>query len=275
MYLALNQVVTANNLTFQTDGIVSPEIYDLEKELTTRLNKDIKSWAKKELNSKDCRFVFKREYIADVGIFLQKKRYILHALDEEGIPCNKMKYTGVEIVRTTTPATLKPLLKNIIEVMFATQDYQETNKILNEVYTKFRELPIESIAKVSSLNNYEKYARDCKDFKPAKKMPAHCKAAYFYNRLLKIHKLDKNYEQLASGDKVRFFAVQKPNTYGIEVIGFKNTWPKEFNQFFKLDYDTAYDKMVFSPIEKIYEAVNWKAYKPNLSVQTDLFDLFS
>ena len=34
---------------------------------------------------------------------MQKKRYVLHVLDDEGFAIDKFKYTGVEVVRSTMP----------------------------------------------------------------------------------------------------------------------------------------------------------------------------
>ena len=57
--------------------------------------------------------------MCDVGVFLQKKRYVIHVLDDEDIPTNKFKYTGVEVVRSTMPAPIKPYVKKIIETVQA------------------------------------------------------------------------------------------------------------------------------------------------------------
>ena len=40
---------------------------------------------------------------------------MLHKLDDEGVVCNKFKYTGVEVVRTTMPNAIKPYVKKIID----------------------------------------------------------------------------------------------------------------------------------------------------------------
>lgn len=275
-YISIRHLIDKLQIPFTDNkGNVSKQVYELESELVDFLNKSIKSWGLSELNSKDCRFSFKRECIGDVGIFLQKKRYVLHVLDEEGVKKAKTKYVGVEVVRTSTPTSLKPLLKEVIEIMMSTQDYSKANQALKRVYDVFKTLPIESVAKVMGIKNYEEYASKCKDFTVCKGMPIHCKAAYFYNLMIDREKLDKIYEKISSGDKVRFFYVQKPNTFGIDAIAFKYSWPKELNKYFKIDYDKVFEKMVFSPIEHIYESVGWKAHIPNKAVQTDLFSLLS
>lgn len=273
-YASIELLIKHLGLTFKNEkGEVHEDIYKLEDELVEYLNKEIMIWGKKTFNSKDCRFVFKRECIGEVGIFLQKKRYVLNILDDEGAKVNKTKYTGVEVVRTTLPNSLKPYMKNVIEIMLSTQNYQKTNEAMKVVYDKFKELGISEIASVMGIKGYEKYAAQCNGMSVVKGMPIHCKAAYYYNNLLKANKLGKKYESIGSGDKVRFFYVKKPNKYNIDSIAFKYEWPEEFDSFFKPDYDKIFEKLIFQPIERFYQAVSWKCYLPNQAVQCDLFSL--
>ena len=124
----------------EEDALIHQETYDKIQEIEDYLNEGITKWARKALLTNDPRFVFKRECIADVATFLQKKRYVMHILDDEGIKENKFKYTGVEVVRTTMPNAIKPYAKGIIETMLSTQDLGKTNKIFNEAYDTFKTL---------------------------------------------------------------------------------------------------------------------------------------
>jgi len=276
VYVTLKDIVNRCNLkVLDKNNHITKEYHDLVDSLETYLNDHIKVWGTETLNSTDCRFVFKREAIADVGLFLQKKRYILHLLDEEGIACSKFKYTGVEVVRTTMPRPIKPHVKKIIETMLLTKSQAETNKILNEVYEIFKELPLEDISFVSGIKNYEKYAAQCDSFKVVKGMPNHVKAAYYYNFLLKKLNIDKKYESINSGDKIRFFYIKKPNPYGLNSIAFKYYYPKEYAALFEPDYELMFNKIVFSAIERLYDAVQWKAIEPGKQVQCDLFELLA
>jgi len=254
---------------------ITPEYYQLVQDIETYLNDEIIKWGKSALNSEDCRLNFKREVIADVGLFLQKKRYVIHILDEEGIPCNKFKYTGVEVVRTTMPAPIKPHVKRIIETMLKTKSLTETNKAFSETYELFKSLSVEELSFVMGCKGYEKYAAQCDGFSTAKHMPIHVKAAYYHNILLEKFNLLKKYEKIGSGDKVRFFYARQPNKYGISVLGFKYYYPKEFTSVFEPDHEKMFEKIVFSVIERFYEAVNWKLTSPGAQVQTDLFELLS
>jgi DNA polymerase elongation subunit (family B) len=273
-YVSIKPLIN-KGLPFAVKGKLCKETLDKVNEIEAFLNKEIKVWGGKVLNSKDCRFVFKREAIADVGVFLQKKRYVIHILDDEGIACDKFKYTGVEVVRSTMPNAIKPYVKKIIETMLSTQNINETNKLLNETYDIFKDLPVEDITFVSGIKGYEKYAGQCDGFVTAKGMPCHVKAAYMYNLLLDRFNITTKYEKISSGDKVRYFYVRQPNKFNISAIAYKYYYPEEFKEIFEPDYETMFENHIFSVIERFYQNVNWTAQKPGSLVQTNLFDLLS
>lgn len=275
-YISIKSVIDNTDIEFKgPDGKLTAAVHTEVQNIEDYLNKHIKIWGAKNLNSKDCRFVFKREVIADVGVFLQKKRYVMHILDDEGIEMDKYKYTGVEVVRSTMPAAIKPYVKNIIETMLSTQDITKTNNVLNEAYKTFKSLPVEDIAFVSGIKNYEKYASECDGFKTGKGMPGHAKAAYYHNILLKKFNIENEYESIGSGDKVRYFYVEKPNAYNIGNVAYKYYYPDQFKEVFHIDYEKMFEKIIFSAIERFYENVNWSVQKPGSLTQTNLFDLLS
>lgn len=273
-YVSIKPLVQ-NGLVFNNGNKLTKETLDKVSEIEEHLNKEIKIWGAKELNSKDCRFLFKREAIADVGIFLQKKRYVIHILDDEGIPCDKYKYTGVEVVRSTMPAAIKPYVKKIIETMLTTQDLGKTNAILNETYEVFRKLPVEDITFVSGIKGYEKYAGQCDGFSTCKGMPFHVKASYIHNILLDKFNIATKYEKISSGDKVRYFYLKEPNKYSVSAIAYKYYYPEEFTKIFEPDYDKMFEKHIFSVIDRFYHNVKWSAQKPGNLVQTNLLDLLA
>lgn len=253
---------------------INPDFYTLIDDIEETLNVQIIKWAQTALNSRDCRLKFKREAIASCGIFLMKKRYVLHVLDDEGIVGSKYKYTGVDVVRTTMPNALKPYAKKIIETMMQTQSVTTTNAVLNETYETFMGLKPTEIAFVKGLKGYEAYAANCNNFQVAKKMPIHAKAAYYYNLLIKQLGIDNKYEQISSGDKVRFLYLETPNKYNISCIGFKYELPPEILSLVRIDYEKMFEKIMFSAIERFYNCVNWQIRKPNQNVRVELFDLF-
>jgi len=283
VYVTIKPIINHLGIQPKTKrGKITKEVYALVKEIEGYLNKRIIEWGKRSLNSIDCRIQFKREGICDVGLFLQKKRYILHVMDDEGIPVDKFKYTGVEVVRTTMPKAIKPYVKRIIETMLTTKDFRETNNVLNEAYDVFKSLPLEDIAFVMGISKYKTKTFDeygnikdeCNGFHTYKGMPIHVKGAYYYNLLLDRLNLSSKYETIGSGDKVRYFYTRQPNRYGIKSFGYKYYFPEELKTDIIPDTELMFDKIIYSVIERLYESVGWKPRKPGELVQTDLFDLF-
>ena len=282
VYITIKHIVDKFNIPFTTThGKVTKDIHTQVNDIEKHLNTHIKEWGQAVLNSKDCRFVFKRESISDVGSFLQKKRYVLHILDDEGISVNKFKYTGVEVVRTTMPKPIKPYVKKIIETMLLTKDMNKTNEVFHEAYDKFKALPIEDMAFVMGISKYKTEKKDsygqviekCDNFHTYKGMPIHVKSAYYYNLLLNRLNLTNKYESINSGDKVRYFYVSQPNRFGIKSVAYKYYYPEEFQEFIIPDTEQMFEKIVYSVVERFYEAVGWQCRRPNQIVQTDLFEL--
>jgi DNA polymerase elongation subunit (family B) len=272
-YISIKSIIDNCNIPFSQDNKITDDVYKEVQLIEDNLNEEITKWSRKALNSKDTRFVFKRECICDIGMFLQKKRYVLHVLDDEDIPVNKFKYTGVEVVRTTMPNAIKPYVKNIIETMLRTKSLVETNEAFLQTYDKFKDLPLEDYAFVMGIKDYDKYASKCDGFKVCKGMPIHVKSSYIYNMLLKKYNIESKYEEIHSGDKVRYFYVKTPNKYGIGAIAYKYYYPEEFKESLEPDIETMFEKIVYQGIERFYDSVHWKLKKPGQQVQTDLFEL--
>lgn len=259
---------------FVEGNSITKEAHEHVDKLGQILNNDIKKWCEKAFNSKDCRIVFKREKMCDVGLFLEKKRYVVHILDDEGIPCDKWKYTGVEIARTTMPKAVKPYVKQIIETMLSTKSQSSTNAVVAKSYDVFNGLPLEDISITTGIKNFDKYASQCNEFKVAKGMPNHVKASYFHNLLLDKLNVSGKYEKIGSGDKIKWYYTQLPNKYGVTSIAFKYKMPDELKTILQPDKELMFEKIVFSVVERFYTAVNWTPRKPSMQVQLELDDLF-
>ena len=275
LFFSFDDILDHKKIDFALDKKISDEIYKLIDETSDHLNEEIMKWGSEEFNSKDCRIVFKREKICDVGMLLKKKHYILHILDNEGIPCDKFKYTGVDVVKSTMPKKVKPYVKKIAETLLMTMDNKETNDAVTNAHNEFLKLPFEEISIIKGIKNYEKYSKLCQDFHTVKGMPNHVKAAYYHNLLIDKLELEQKYEKIQSGDKIKIFYLIKPNKYGIDAIAFKYYYPEEFKALFEPDYEKMFEKVIFSPVEKFFSTVNWIPQKPNEMTTCDIMSFFS
>lgn len=277
-YLSFQEIFDAQgiNLT-ESDGVtITKQAYDKVAEYGEYLNSHIKQWAQDVLYSVDPRLKFSREVIADKAMFLRKKRYMIHVLDNEGNTHPKFKCAGLEIKRTNMPADVKVYATKLLENMCMTRDINSTNDILVETYDYIKTLNEEQVAEVSNINGYEKYSSQCNGLQTVKGMPRHVKSAYLYNYLIKQLGLTSKYQQIKDGDKIRVLAVDpKQNKYKISAIAFIGKYPQEFKDIFKIDYEYMFDKHIYGFVERYYEDCGWVARKPGCMIKQSLFDLFS
>lgn len=276
VYISIQPLIEKNNIKLlKKDKTLSSEAEKLIENLEKYINEKICDWAKKELNSNKPTLEFKRESICDVGIFIQKKRNVLHVIDEEGVPCDKTKYTGIEVVRSTMTKEVKVFNKKIIETMLKTRDPSQTNIIMDKIYEEFQTKPENELSFVVGIKNYEKYADSCNELTTIKGMPVHVKAAYYYNYFIKTMKLDKKYEKINSGDKIQYYYVQQPNKYALTVMAFKNRLPEEFKDIFPMDKEKQFEKLVSETMRKLFEPVGWQIREPSQMNYANLELLFS
>ena len=68
--------------------------------------------------------VMKREVIANKGIWVAKKRYMLNVIDEEGIRLSepKLKLMGIEAVKSSTPQVCRVKIKDAIKIIMSKQE---------------------------------------------------------------------------------------------------------------------------------------------------------
>jgi DNA polymerase elongation subunit (family B) len=273
LIITIQPILDKNKQPFFVENTINPYVTDIATEFNNILNTEIKTWAKDELKSEYCTYNFKRESISSSGIFLEKKRYILNVIEDDGFKTDKFKYTGVEVVTTKTPKKVKPLIKNAIQTIIKKSDKKEVDQIIKDTYKVYQTFSIEDQAVTISLNNYEKYYNRAKEFKAGKGTPNHVKGAIYYNLLLKKYKIDNKYESLKSGDKIKTFYVL-PNKYNIESIAFLNKFPEEFKTELSIDIKKMYEKTLLNPIKSVFDVIGWQIKNPSNDEQLDLLEFF-
>lgn len=201
----------------------------------------------------------KREKITDKSMFVAKKRYIMNALNSEGVHYEKPKIsvTGLESVRSSTPEICRDKLKEAFAVIM--NDGEEAiQKFIEDFRQEFYKLPAEEIAKTSGTDDIEKYISNG-TYK--KGCPMHVRGCIVYNNFLEGMSLDKQYMKIQSGDKVKFVYLKSPNPVRENMISFPGVLPKELGLDKYIDYDIQFEKVFLSPIQNILDAVGWSAEK--------------
>ena len=82
-----------------------------------------------------------------------------------------------------------------------------------------------------------------------------------YNHTLVQLGLDKKYDKIFSGDKIKFVYLKLPNRVRENVIAFITTLPEEFKVKNQIDYENQFEKGYLEPMRSIIECVGWKTEK--------------
>ena len=219
--------------------VLQPEI----DEIYDRLAKKMQCFSQK--------MQMKRESIADRGIWTAKKRYILNVYDSEGVRYSspKLKVMGIEAVKSSTPAACRDAIKKALTLIMTT-DQSTVQSYIAEFREKFFNLPFEDVAfprSVQSLSDYDL---------GMKSVPIHVRAALAFNKKLKTLKLDKKYQIIKPGEKIKFCYMK---TAGQNIMAALTVLPREFNMEAEIDYETQFKKSFLDPLEIILNVVGWSA----------------
>jgi DNA polymerase elongation subunit (family B) len=71
-------------------------------------------------------------------------------------------------------------------------------------------------------------------------------------------KLQKKYELIKEGEKIKFIYLKEPNTIQSDIISFSNIIPDEFDIKKFIDYDTQYEKSFVEPLKIVLDSIGWK-----------------
>jgi len=140
------------------------------------------------------------------------------------------------------------------------QGEEATQEFIEKFRSEFRSLPAEEIAKTSGTDDIEKYIVG-NAYK--KGCPMHVRGCILYNNHLSSLGLDRKYQKIQSGDKVKFLYLKAPNPIRENMISFPGALPAEFNLDKYIDYDIQFEKVFLGPIESILQAIGWSAEKVN------------
>lgn len=223
-----------------------------------------------KLNVLHPRLKFVRDVIADTGIFLAKKRYMLQVWDSEGVRYAKpeQKLMGIDAVKSSTPKFCREKIKEAINIIF-NYDNTELINFLNKTEREFKKLPVEQIARPSGITDIDKYTENSvvEDFfedereetTSAKKgCPIHVKASIFHNKLLKQYGLDDKIPSITNGDKIKFVYLKSPNPISNNAIAFDDKLPNEFGLNRYIDYKLQYTKTFLESIRAITTVIKWE-----------------
>jgi DNA polymerase elongation subunit (family B) len=220
------------------------------------------------MNAYSQKMQMKREVLADKAIWTAKKRYIMNVHNSEGVQFAepKIKVMGLEMVKSSTPQVIRNKLKDSIKVILD-GDQSKLHKYINEFRDEFNKLSVEEISFPRTVNGTREYKASSTIYR--KSTPIHVRGALLFNHYIKEMGLEKQYQPIRDGDKIKFVYLRTPNRIQEDIISFAQELPKELDLHRFIDYDKQFQKVFLDALQIVIEPLRW-----NVEEQSTLEDFF-
>lgn len=224
-----------------------------------------------------------REVVANRGVFIAKKKYILHVVDKEGtrIPYmskKSIKAMGSEIKKSDTPKVIQKFLKHISMELLNGATYKELEVYINNFRGEFKnEIDILDLGVSKSCNKLTTYSTEYKTFEEPGirkvRLPGHVRAAINYDTCKTIFKDDLS-KPITSGNKIKYFYLKK-NMYGFTSIAFPSDishMPQWFIDNFDIDIDKIENKLIDLKVKNLFDALGWSTPTQQSTFNDSIFE---
>jgi len=261
LYIVLDELVAktfAKKETPPDKGTVVSFLDRAAREVIEPVIDKIYSDLAESVGAFDQKMFMKREVIADKGIWTAKKRYILNVHDSEGVRFEKpkLKMMGIEAVKSSTPQSCRDAIKKSLELIMNTNE-GTVQEYINDFRSDFSRMSFEDVAFPRGVNNLNKYMRK------QKSVPIHVRGALVFNQALLDKGLDKQYELIKEGEKIKYSYMRLPNPVKSNVLAILSSLPPEFGLEQYIDYNLQFDKAFLEPLRAVLEVIGWNEEKSN------------
>lgn len=216
------------------------------------------------------------DVIAKKALWVVKKRYAMlkvydmetmkEVKDKKGNE-GKLEVKGIDVVRSSFPKAFQKFASDTLDSLLRSVHQSELDERIMAFEETIENIPMVNLAKTSSVRfvskdgerNYNPSYRKLFQFMDGS--PAQVSAALAYNDLLKVWKLDKQYEKIHHSEKVKWVYLL-PNDFYIDQIAFKgdDTDPDQILDFITahINRKKMYERELRSKLSEIYECIGWK-----------------
>lgn len=202
-----------------------------------------------------------REIVMDKGIFVEKKRYILHLVDLDGKKVDKMKIMGLDTKKTTLPSEVAKQLNGFIEAFLKGEEWDSVAERVVEYKTRlYSTEDITLIGLPKGVQNVEDYTAAYAEGGAKTRLPGHVAASIYYNECLAKHG-DKVSLPIKSGMKIKvFYLMGKHGKFkSIALPTDLERVPTWFTDNLIIDRKAHIERLVDNPIENILKAIGKRA----------------
>ena len=213
-----------------------------------------------DFNVMEKKMVMSRENVISSAIFIKKKFYCMHTINEGGVSHDPPKLTikGIRAIKVDVPAVCKVMLKELI-VDILNGEYKAMYDKVIKFRKAYKKLPLYDIGLSISNNKMADYTPG-PDGKLALRTPMGVKASLMFNNWLDGENKKGKYtylKKISGGNKVKAVYLKKINPVNNKVIGFTEQAADEIDKNFRdyVDWETQFEKSFMVPLEQITDVV--------------------
>lgn len=178
-----------------------------------------------------------REVVSDKSLFLNKKKYVMHVVNNEGKIVDKMKIMGVEIKKSDTPVVIQRFLMSLVESIIDGKEFEDLQKLIDDFKGKYFKMSPFDIGTPTTIRNLTKYEEKLYLQGDMKGFPAHAKASLTYN----AYKSSEDVP-IVSGNKIKLIHVIHPDFETVAIPSEATALPK-FLSGFDIDYQKHWENV--------------------------------
>ena len=217
-------------------------------------------------NVKNHRLEMKTEAVIRSAYFRATRRYAQWITKQEGIPKETLDVKGLEYKKSNFPKIFGNFFKQVVEdVLKGTKQPEIDTRILAFKKKILNDMPIGELGNPTGVKTLNKYI----ERKPVggeaftvirKGAPAAVRATIKYNDLLKYWQLDRQYETIVQGSKVKWIYLKK-NPYNIDALAYLDyNMPPKIEEFLDkfADKEKVFDTILLNKLEGFYSDLGWK-----------------
>lgn len=201
-----------------------------------------------------------REIVASGGIFVTKKRYILHVLDKEGKKVDEPKVMGLDIKKSNLPVYIQEKLTHIVLEYIKGLPWSEIQEQIMTFKNEVRKISQLELGIPKGVKKVEHYTEQFETYGIKARLPGHVAASIFYN-LMRKHEQAFSLPAITSGSKIRVFKLKHKigKFKSIALPRDVEEIPEWFSKYVHIDIDQHIKSLIDNPLNNILHAVGISA----------------
>jgi len=201
-----------------------------------------------------------REIVASGGIFVTKKRYILHVLDKEGKRVNEPKVMGLDIKKSNLPVYVQEKLTEIILDYIKGETWENIQQQIMEFKNNVRNVSVLDLGIPKGVKKVEYYTEQFETLGMKARLPGHVAASIFYN-LMRKHEEAYTLPAITSGSKIRVFKLKHKigKFKSIALPRDLEEIPSWFEKYVDIDVNEHVKSLIDNPLNNILHAIGYSA----------------